>query len=173
MPGISGAWARTGPLLPVLTPLTRHLLDGRKAVLFEASVDGHAAVLYEQGFHGITVDVANPRLNTLNRPDAKMGLNAKVCHDVLGTGAMKRMRAEDATEDPCSIYRGWLPFDLVLMQDQEEVGFLEGQAKPFLTVHGKGPRLTYVQLQNGPGHVVAPRRVLLDALRSAGSRLQL
>lgn len=155
----------TGPLPPVLTPLIKHLLEGREAVLFGASGGGYSAVLYAQKFPDSTVVVANPRLNMIGRPEANIASYAKACHDALGTGAMKRMRDEYVTEDLAATFQGGLPFDLVLMQNQGDEEFLEGQAKPFLSVHGGDPRLTYVELQNGPGHVVVPRRSLLEQLR--------
>lgn len=168
--GTNLAWylgnMETGPLMPRLTPLIRHLLGDRHALLFGASGGGYAAVKFGQGFPDSTVFVANPRLNMVNDPPAKVASYMKACHNAIGVTVIKRAWAEFATDDLADVFASGLPFDLVLLQNQEDSTFLEGQTKPFLARHGGDPRLKYVQLHNGTGHVPVPRRTLLEELRA-------
>lgn len=160
-----------GPLRPRLVPLVLHLLGDRKPILFGASGGGYAAVLYAQDFPGCTVVAANPRLNMLNKPAATVDLYAEVCHSAVGKAAIDLVRAEYVVDDLADLYSDGLPFDLVLLQNQEDGAFLEGQAQPFLAKLGRDSRLTYVPLHNGSGHVEVPRQTLLDMLVSVSGRV--
>lgn len=159
-----------GPLRPRLVPLLHHLLGSSHPVLFGASGGGYAAVLYAQDFPGCTVVAANPRLNMLNKPAPTMLRYAQVCHGAEGRTAIKRVRSTFVVEDLADLYPGGLPFDLILLQNQQDEAFLEGQAQPFLERFGSDARLTYVQLHNGAGHVPVPRRILLETLVRAASK---
>ena len=156
----------SGPLRSRLVPMIRHLLGDTHAVLFGASGGGYAAVLYGQDFPGCTVVAANPRLNMLHKPAATVDLYAKICHSVVDPAAIDRIRTEYFVEDLGELYANGLPFDLVLLQNQEDRTFLEGQAQPFLEHLENDARLTYIRLHNGPGHVEVPRQTLVDTLIS-------
>jgi hypothetical protein len=153
-----------GQLRPRLTPMVQHLLGDTHPVLFGASGGGYAATYYAQGFPDCTVVAANPRLNMENKPAATVDLYAEVCHSASEKDAIEKVRSEYLVDDLGELYRDGLRFDLVLLQNQEDKAFLEGQAQPFLEKLGGDPRLTYVPLHNGVGHVEVPRETLLEVL---------
>lgn len=160
-----------GQLEPRLVPVISHLLNGKKAVLFGASGGGYAAVKYAKNFPDSTVVVANPRLNMLKKPKANILRYAQVCHGIDGLTPISQMKSEWIVEDLGDYYSGGLNFDLILMQNQQDMDFREGQAEPFLNKIGSEDRLTYIELYNGEGHVQVPRATLLSALKEAAASI--
>ena len=161
----------TGPLRPILVPMIRHLLGDRRAVLFGASGGGYAALTYAQDFPDCTVIAANPRLNmTAPTPVARIDEYAEICHGASTAAEIARVRSEYVVEDVADLYPDGLPFDLVLLQNQNDWHFLNRQAKPFLEKMGDDPRIEYVKLKNGEGHVPVPRETLVKTLTERAVR---
>lgn len=159
-----------GKLPARLGPIIRHLLGERRAVIFGASGGGYAAVLYGAQFPGHAVLAVNPRLNLAARPRAQMATSLQVCHRATSRTPMLRIRGQFVTDDLATLYQEGLPFDLYLLQNQEDTLFRRYQAEPFVAALGNDPRLHYVTPSFGAGHVPIPRELLLDTLRDIRDR---
>lgn len=122
-------------------------------------------MMYARDFPNCTVVAANPRLNmTAPTPEARINEYAEICHGASTAAEIAEVRSKYVVEDIADLYRDGLPFDLVLLQNQNDWHFLHRQVKPFLKKMGPDPRIVYVKLDNGKGHVPVPRETLVETL---------
>lgn len=157
----------TGMLRNRLSPIIRHLLGDRQAVLFGASGGGYAATLFGQDFHGHTVVAVNPRLFLAAHPQASIGKYLEVAHGAIRATTAKRIRREFVVDNLADLYGEGLPFEMHLLQNQGDSVFRRHHAEPFVEALAGDPRLHYIPDDYGPGHIAIPASLLVQRLREA------
>ena len=150
-----------------LSPVIKHLLGNRRAVLFGASGGGYAATLFGQDFPGHTVVAVNPRLFLRSRPVAAVDRYLAVAHGVTSLTPAKRVRAMFVVDSLAELYAAGLPFDMFLLQNRGDSVFLHHHAEPFVEALAGDPHLHYVQDNYGAGHVSIPTDLLVKRLQEA------
>lgn len=173
MGAISISWflgdREIGPLRPLLAPLIRHVLAclaSKRTILFGASGGGYAAVKYGQEFDDCVVLAMNPRLNLDAHPIADMTGYLKACHNANTATPVRRVRSTFFEADASETLDSELNFDLLVLQNHNDVRYLNGQALPFLERNQGRDRL-YMRLFDGPdGHKPVPKEDLKTMLIS-------
>lgn len=150
-----------------LSPVIKHLLGNRRAVLFGASGGGYAATLFGQDFPGHTVLAVNPRLFLRSRPVAAVARYLAVAHGVTSSTPAKRVRDVFVVDSLAELYAAGLPFDMFLLQNRGDSVFLHHHAEPFVEALAGDPRLHYVQDNYGAGHISIPTELLVQRLQEA------
>lgn len=163
----------TGPLYRVLTRLLKHLLGDRRAVLFGPSGGGYAAVRYAKRFSGHIVLAVNPRLRMDGAPEPKMERYLRVAHEGASESQKKRIRKKYFVEDLSKLYRRGLPFDLHLVQNQEDLVFRHNQAEPFVNALQDDKKLHYFKEAFGEGHRPIPKPLLIEHLENIKNQYDL
>lgn len=156
-----------GDLRPRLVPLIRHLLAGRRAVLFGASGGGYAAALYGQHFPGHAVLAVNPRLDLTTPPTPRLGAYLAAAHRATTAPRARRAREKYVPLRLRDVYADGLGFDLHLVQNVNDRVFYRHQFAPFVEELASDPRLHAHTYDGRVGHSAITPEELVPLLRGA------
>lgn len=159
----------TGPLVPRLTPLIKHLLtqmETKRTVLWGASGGGFAALRFSPEFPDAIVLTVNPRVRFNDNEDA---VRQYVQHawEPADDEETERIVAKAMSLDLLDLYPDRLPVTLLMFQNTGDERYYPGQHIPFVERNAPDPRL-FERLEHvGKGHLRIPPAThyeILDAV---------